>query len=298
MRERSGSEPTRRLASKRTVITTTFVVLITCVAIAVPGRSTQDPAMDALAARMADAITGAKQKSVVVFDFAGPGKGFSALGEALADSLSSSLSKSAASMVVIDRASLRKEIEDNRLSPEITDPQLMTWLAGKLKVNAVVVGNLSRDGAILTIHAESYGLSDGKAIANLQVKTSVSDNMTALLRMPDDQDASVPDFGVHSKNGKALSCLRCPRPNYSGSAMAKKINDTVLLDAVIGIDGRARDIQVKKSAPLGLTINAIQAVQNWIFRPAAGPDGKPFAVRVPIEITFRIYSRPEFSDHR
>ncbi|MGH9830827.1 MAG: energy transducer TonB [Blastocatellia bacterium] len=274
----------RRFASNRTVITA-VIVLIACVGIAVPGRAAQDPAIDALAARMAEAIVGAKQKSVVVFDFAGPDKGFNALGEELADSLSSSLSKSAASMVVIDRASLRKEVEDNRLSPEITDPQLMTWLADKLRAKTVVVGNFSQDGAVLTIHAESYEFSDGKAIASLQVKEPMTDDMKAPLK--NGPDANIPDFDFHSKDEKVASCRRCPRPNYSEQAMAKKISDTVLLDAVIGIDGRARDIRVKKSAPLGLTIKAIQAVQSWIFRPAVGPDGKPVAVRLPIEITFR-----------
>jgi hypothetical protein len=32
----------------------------------------------------------------------------------------------------------------------------------------------------------------------------------------------------------------------------------------------------------------VEAVQGWQFKPAIGKDGKPFATRVPIEVTFRM----------
>ena len=53
-------------------------------------------------------------------------------------------------------------------------------------------------------------------------------------------------------------------------------------------DGRATNIQVVKGPGLGLEDKAIEAVRNWRFKPALGPDGKPVATLTPIEVTFRL----------
>jgi TonB family protein len=58
---------------------------------------------------------------------------------------------------------------------------------------------------------------------------------------------------------------------------------------VIQADGRATDIHVSQGLGLGLDEKAIEAVRAWRFKPALGPDGRPAAVRMPIEVTFRLY---------
>jgi len=85
------------------------------------------------------------------------------------------------------------------------------------------------------------------------------------------------------------SCILCPRPDYSDAAMKAKYQGTVVLMVVIGPDGRAIDIHVAKGLGLGLDEKAIEAVRNWRFKPALGPNGKPAAVSAPIEVTFRLY---------
>lgn len=85
------------------------------------------------------------------------------------------------------------------------------------------------------------------------------------------------------------SCILCPRPDYSDAAMKAKYQGTVVLMVVIGPDGRAIDIHVSKGLGLGLDEKAIEAVRNWRFKPAYGPNGKPAAVSAPIEVTFRLY---------
>jgi len=63
----------------------------------------------------------------------------------------------------------------------------------------------------------------------------------------------------------------------------------VELLAVITADGRATDIKVAKGLGLGLDEKAIEAVRNWRFKAALGPDGKPTSVRQLIEVTFHLY---------
>jgi protein TonB len=84
------------------------------------------------------------------------------------------------------------------------------------------------------------------------------------------------------------SCAYCPEPKYSEEARKAKYQGTVVLQAVITPDGRAIEIQVVKGPGLGLEEKAIEAVQQWRFKPAIGPGGKPVAVIVPIEVNFRL----------
>jgi periplasmic protein TonB len=85
------------------------------------------------------------------------------------------------------------------------------------------------------------------------------------------------------------SCILCPHPEYSDAAVKAKYQGTVVLMVVIGPDGRAFDIHVSKGLGLGLDEKAIEAVRNWRFKPAYGPNGKPAAVSAPIEVQFRLY---------
>jgi protein TonB len=84
------------------------------------------------------------------------------------------------------------------------------------------------------------------------------------------------------------SCAYCPDPKYSEEARKAKYQGTVVLQAVITADGRAIEIQVVKGPGLGLEEKAVEAVKQWRFKPALGPSGKPVAVVVPIEVTFRL----------
>ena len=84
------------------------------------------------------------------------------------------------------------------------------------------------------------------------------------------------------------SCAYCPDPKYSEEARKAKYQGTVVLQAVITPDGRAIEIEVVKGPGLGLEEKAVEAVKQWRFKPAMGPAGKPVAVVVPIEVTFRL----------
>ena len=84
------------------------------------------------------------------------------------------------------------------------------------------------------------------------------------------------------------ACVYCPNPNYTDEARAAKFGGSVVLQVVVTADGRAENISVVKKAGYGLEQNAIETVRKWQFRPAKGPDGKPVATVVPIEVSFQI----------
>ena len=85
------------------------------------------------------------------------------------------------------------------------------------------------------------------------------------------------------------SCLICPRAEYSDEAVKQKYEGIVVLLAVITPDGRAVDVHVSKGLGLGLDEKALEAVRGWRFKPALGPDRRPIATRIPIEVVFHLY---------
>ena len=86
----------------------------------------------------------------------------------------------------------------------------------------------------------------------------------------------------------ALMSLACPGPRYTWEARDAKLTGFVLLEITITPEGRPRDILLLRRLGKGLDEAAIDAVRTWVFKPATDPDGNPVAVRVPVEVNFRL----------
>ena len=84
------------------------------------------------------------------------------------------------------------------------------------------------------------------------------------------------------------TCAYCPQPTYSEEARKAKYMGVVVLQVVVTADGRATQIEVVKGPGLGLEEKAVDAVKQWRFKPALGPNGKPVATLVTIEVNFRL----------
>lgn len=81
-----------------------------------------------------------------------------------------------------------------------------------------------------------------------------------------------------------------PEPKYTSAAMRARIQGTVVLDVVVGADGRVRATRVLTSLDSrnGLDKEAMAAVRAWLFRPAT-LDGSPVPVVVNVDLLFRLY---------
>lgn len=86
----------------------------------------------------------------------------------------------------------------------------------------------------------------------------------------------------------APKAIYSPDPEYSEEARKAKYQGTCVLWLIVGPDGRPRDIRVQRTLGLGLDEKAIEAVKNWRFEPAM-KDGKPVAVQINVEVSFRLY---------
>ncbi len=83
-------------------------------------------------------------------------------------------------------------------------------------------------------------------------------------------------------------CTYCPNPSYSEEARAARSQGSVILSVVVNATGQVEKVVALRGPGHGLERQAIEAVQNWRFTPASGPDGKPVACIVTIEVTFRL----------
>jgi TonB family protein len=79
------------------------------------------------------------------------------------------------------------------------------------------------------------------------------------------------------------------KPKYTGEALEAHIQGTVLLEAVVGIDGSVTSVRVLRSLdPFhGLDQEAMNAARQWTFEPGV-KDGKPVPVIVTVELAFTI----------
>jgi TonB family protein len=77
-------------------------------------------------------------------------------------------------------------------------------------------------------------------------------------------------------------------PQYSPEARDAKLEGTLLVSAEIWPDGLVHNARIKKGLGMGLDEKALEALQQWKFKPGA-KDGKPVKVQASIEINFRLH---------
>jgi periplasmic protein TonB len=93
------------------------------------------------------------------------------------------------------------------------------------------------------------------------------------------------------ENGVGMPvCVYCPKPEYSEEGRKARFMGTVYLQVVVLANGHPGEIKLIKGVGMGLDEKAIETVRNqWTFKPAIGPNGKPVPTIVPVEIAFQLY---------
>ena len=75
-------------------------------------------------------------------------------------------------------------------------------------------------------------------------------------------------------------------PTYPPVAAAARVTGIVILEAVIGTDGRVTDVKVLRSVPL-LDDAALSAVQQWVYTPTL-LNGVPVPVIMTVTVNFTL----------
>jgi len=76
-------------------------------------------------------------------------------------------------------------------------------------------------------------------------------------------------------------------PRYTEPAIKGRIEGVVILELVIGTDGRVESANALRGLPLGLTKSAVDAVEQWQFEPSTYR-GRPVSVRYILTVNFNL----------
>jgi TonB family protein len=86
----------------------------------------------------------------------------------------------------------------------------------------------------------------------------------------------------------APRALYTPEPEFSEEARKAKYQGVVVLNIIVGPDGRVHNPRVVRSLGMGLDEKAIEGVKTWKFDPSK-KDGRAVAVEMNIEVAFNLY---------
>jgi len=273
------------------------LVIFFCVAVQSHAQQTQ---IDSLAAKVASAIhksfkkaTGQQLVMVVISE---PVIGPTELGATIANQFRSALASRGISLV--SSTKIQQAQNEEEISPAaLRDRGTLVCVASFAGATLIVDGTLQQSGDRLNLAISALRANDAKVffkdsadfdrtpqLAELQKKLLPSLPVPKTLERP---TSDVPEAG---KNGYTRPvCLHCPIPRYTDPAFSMREQGTVILDAIIAPDGKAHAVTILRGLSCGMNLQALHDVKSWTFKPANGPDGKPAAVHMLLEMDFHLY---------
>lgn len=96
-----------------------------------------------------------------------------------------------------------------------------------------------------------------------------------------------PAFGQYVFVEELPEAVTRVAPQYPDLAREAGVDGTVQVQALVGKDGRVRDVRVVKGIPM-LNDAAVAAVKQWVFKPALS-NNKPVAVWVAVPVKFSLH---------
>ena len=100
-------------------------------------------------------------------------------------------------------------------------------------------------------------------------------------------EEELPKFGEYVYVEELPEAITKVPPVYPDLAREAGVDGSVLVQALVGKDGRVKDTRVVKSIPM-LNESAVNAVKQWVFKPALS-NNKPVAVWVAVPVKFSLH---------
>jgi TonB family protein len=150
--------------------------------------------------------------------------------------------------------------------------------------NATSSGSPSRSQGEATCHADNEDCGTPPAEPSSQENNRQTPGCPAgeteakVLKSP---------YELESSCASAPRVRHRPEPEYSEKARRAKLQGTVVLQCIVGVDGHVSQIEIKKPLGMGLDEQAVKAIQKWTFEPARHA-GQPVPVLVSVEVNFRL----------
>jgi TonB family protein len=111
--------------------------------------------------------------------------------------------------------------------------------------------------------------------------------LLAVAVVPEAQSGRQVVYKIGDQGVNAPVLTKKVTPHYTGDAMRRKVQGTVVVDAVVLADGTVGDVIIRRSVDPDLDEEVVKATKQWRFKPGT-KDGEPVAVEVFIEHTFTL----------
>ncbi|MFI5058880.1 MAG: TonB family protein [Candidatus Acidiferrales bacterium] len=245
----------------------------------------QQGEMSTLVAPLAKGINHSHKHRLVVLPFLGPDPKDFPLGAYLAKQISANLSSMVRNLETIDASEAHVPLKH-----WVYDPKALEEFVAKTNAEIVVTGSFSPFGNSLGISLEALKRGERKILAQNNGQIPLTPELRGLI--PQAVKFETPADGIYRGGWGGIGmpeCHSCPDPTFPSNERSTGREGIVVLNAVIGTDGRAHQIEVEKGTSQSFQEAAIKAVAKWKFQPAKGPDGTLVAVRIPIEVIFRYF---------
>ena len=112
-----------------------------------------------------------------------------------------------------------------------------------------------------------------------------SDGKDLVVAPPAEEE--LPKFGEYVYVEELPEAVTKVSPVYPDLAREANVDGTVMVQALVGKDGKVKDVRVAKSIPM-LDAAAVTAVKQWVFKPALS-NNKPVAVWVAVPVRFSLH---------
>lgn len=92
--------------------------------------------------------------------------------------------------------------------------------------------------------------------------------------------------GEIPKNPAKPLLLEMVMPRYAPADMAARHQGRVLVSGLVDRTGTPSALEILQTPADGLSESALEAIRQWRYQPAAGPDGKPVTVQLTWTLSF------------
>lgn len=207
----------------------------------------------------------------------------------LASAFATDIADQAKNFEVVNRIYAQRILADLHLSAEgLSDPNAMAATARALSVDGILLGTVTVAKGKINISLSLREISSKRELAASSYEEALELGLTA--NWPENGEPTFDTIYFAGLDGISVpKCVTCPDPPYTTEARAAHFQGVVIIGALITTEGKVTELRAIKDPKNGLAELSIQFIRNWKLLPAKDANGKPVAVWVPIEVSFRLF---------
>jgi TonB family protein len=189
---------------------------------------------------------------------------------------------------IVARSDVHRYLDNNGWTDaDISRADVISRLVAEFSLDAVLSGVISKDRDSYTMEFTIRDLS-GQELSRTQYQEKTGPTFSA--NLPAEGEVSGHNFYFAGLDGVTIpKCMRCPSPDYPGGKRSTRVQGSIVLSVLITADGKADHLHLIKGLDPDLDQMALDTVESWRFEPSRDPTGLAVAVRVPIEVTYKLF---------